>query len=91
MSLLAGLTYSKPLCAIVGLSGYMPLRNQLSTLQKKENLTTPVWLGHGTADPVVDIKVGKVREALIRYSSGHAVWENDSRDLAQSGHGIVLQ
>lgn len=57
MSLLAGLTYTRPLGAIVGLSGYLPLRNKFEQLRTDSNRKTPVWLGHGTADPVVNFKV----------------------------------
>lgn len=57
MSLLSGLTYPKPLGAIVGLSGYLPLRQKLEQLRTESNRSTPVWLGHGTADPVVNFKV----------------------------------
>lgn len=57
MSLLSGLTYPKPLGAIVGLSGYLPLRQKLEELRTEANKKTPVWLGHGTADPVVNFKV----------------------------------
>lgn len=58
MTLLSGLTYPKPLGAIVGLSGYLPLRQKIEQLRTPANAKTPVWLGHGTADPVVNYKVG---------------------------------
>lgn len=57
MALLSGLTYDKPLGAIVGLSGYLPLRQKFEQLRTPSNRNTPVWLGHGTADPVVNFKV----------------------------------
>ena len=57
MSLLSGLTYKKPLVAIVGMSGYLPLRDRLAEIGAGENKQTPVWLGHGTADPVVNYQV----------------------------------
>ena len=57
MSLISGITYPKPLGGIVGLSGYLPLREKFSELRTDANKDTPVWLGHGTADPVVNFKV----------------------------------
>ena len=57
MSLLSGLTYKKPLVAIVGMSGYLPLRDRLAEIGAAENKQTPLWLGHGTADPVVNYQV----------------------------------
>lgn len=57
MSLLSGLTYGKPLAAIIGLSGYLPLREQMTKYATGANKSTPIWLGHGTSDPVVRFQV----------------------------------
>lgn len=57
MSLLSGLTYKRPIAAIVGMSGYLPLRDRLAELGAAENRQTPIWMGHGTSDPVVDFNV----------------------------------
>ena len=58
MSILSGVMYPRKLCAIVGLSGYLPLRQKFEVLRQGANKSTPVWLGHGTSDPVVNFKVG---------------------------------
>ena len=57
MALISGLTYPRQLAGVVGLSGYLPLRSKFESLRTQENRKTPVWLGHGTADPVVNFKV----------------------------------
>lgn len=74
MSLLSGLMYPKQLGAIVGLSGYLPLRQKLTQLQTEANRTTPVWLGHGTADPVVNFKYGQMTAKVLKEAGMNVSW-----------------
>lgn len=93
MSLLSGLTYPAPLGAIVGLSGYLPLRQKLEALRTDANRKTPVWLGHGTADPVVNFKYGKATAAALeeagmtvsfnQYHCGHTADPKEIDELAR--------
>lgn len=93
MSLLSGLTYPAPLGAIVGLSGYLPLRQKLEVLRTEANRQTPVWLGHGTADPVVNFKFGQATALALKeagmtvsfntYNCGHTADPKEIDDLAR--------
>ncbi|MBX3604528.1 MAG: dienelactone hydrolase family protein [Piscinibacter sp.] len=53
MTLLAGLRYPQRLAALVGLSGYLPLAASTAAERSSANGDTPVFLAHGTRDPVV--------------------------------------
>lgn len=49
---------------IVGLSAYMPLRNQ-EPIISDENKSTPILLCHGDADQVVQYKYGRATQQLL--------------------------
>ena len=62
MSLMAGLTCETKLGGIFGLSCYLLLREKLQSLIPAENpnKATPIFMGHGDMDPVVQNKWGKM-------------------------------
>lgn len=68
MSLLAGLTCSSKLGGIFGLSCYLLLQNKLQEMipGDKPNLKTPVFMGHGDADPLVRVEWGQRTAEKIR-------------------------
>lgn len=49
LALYSGLTYSKPLAGIIGLSCWIPLHESISITNKQ----TPIFQGHGDADQIV--------------------------------------
>jgi predicted esterase len=86
MSLYAGLTYGKKLGGIFGLSCYLLLQNKI-----KDNIAaagginngTPIFMGHGDADQVVQHKWGqKTAEQLKEW--GHPVDFQTYKDLPHS-------
>jgi len=62
MSLISGVTYKNQLGGIFGLSCYLLLQNKIKELIPVENpnQNTPIFMGHGDADPVVAHKYGKL-------------------------------
>jgi phospholipase/carboxylesterase len=55
IALQTGLRFNKPLAGIMALSTYLPLAETLATEKSDENLTIPVFLAHGSADPVIAV------------------------------------
>ncbi len=55
LSLQTGLRLDERLAGIIGLSGYLPLADKLAHERHPANQDTPIFLAHGSADPVVDI------------------------------------
>ncbi len=49
----AGLRYGHKLAGLAGLSGYLPLAGTMAAERHAANTSTPVFLAHGTRDPVV--------------------------------------
>lgn len=56
MTLLTGLRQSHRLSALVGLSGYLPLAAATEAERTPANQHTPIFLAHGTEDPVVPLQ-----------------------------------
>lgn len=72
MALLTGLRHAERLAGIVGLSGYLPLAATTAAERHAANHDTPIFLGHGTRDGVVQIERARAsRDALAAL--GHAV------------------
>ncbi len=53
MTLQTGLRLKQKLAGMMGLSGYLPLADMLDAERQAANQDTPIFLAHGTMDPVV--------------------------------------
>ena len=72
MALHTGLRLPHRLAGIMALSGYLPLAGQFVAERHTANAKTPVFMAHGTQDPVVILKRGEdSRDAL--KALGHPV------------------
>ena len=72
MTLMTGLRYHERLAGLVGLSGYLPLAAKAEAERHAANRDVPIFLGHGTVDPVIPIaRARQSRDALV--AMGHAV------------------
>lgn len=91
MALHTGVRLDKRLAGIIGLSGYLPLTDTAPQEHSPANLDTPIFLGHGTMDPVVALARGQAaRDALLAlghqpqwhtYSMPHAVCPQEIADI----------
>lgn len=65
MALHTGLRLPQRLAGIMALSGYLPLADRLAAERHAANAHTPVFMAHGTQDPVVALARGEAsRDAL---------------------------
>ena len=72
MALHTGLRLQQRLAGIMALSGYLPLADRFPSERHAANAHTPVFMAHGTQDPVVILKRGEdSRDALAKL--GHPV------------------
>ncbi|MBC7994202.1 MAG: dienelactone hydrolase family protein [Rhizobacter sp.] len=76
MALLAGLRHAERLAGVAGLSGYLPLAASTATERSAANRDVPLFLAHGTQDPVVPLARGVAsRDALAAL--GHVIEWHD--------------
>jgi len=91
MSLMTGLRYPQRLAGIVGLSGYLPLLPQTEAERHPTQAALPLFLAHGTRDPVVPLaRAEAARDELLRlghtpqwqlYPMQHEVCMDEIEDL----------
>jgi lysophospholipase-2 len=68
LAVYAGLTFDKNLGGIIGLSSFLLQREKIPG-SHTANLKTPVFLGHGTQDPLVPYDFGKrTHEAISKFN-----------------------
>jgi phospholipase/carboxylesterase len=91
IALAAGLRHPEKLAGIIALSTYLPLHAALAGERSAANATTPIFWGHGIADPVVILQRGvDSRDLLLSqgyalewhtYPMAHAVCAEEIGDL----------
>jgi len=93
MALHTGLRYKQKLAGIVALSGYLPLADTFAHERSQANANTPIFMAHGTQDPVVVMDRGEEsKNALIAlgysvqwktYVMGHSVHPDELADISK--------
>jgi len=91
IALHTGLRYEQPLAGILALSTYLPLAESLAVEASPANRAVPVFMAHGTQDPVVPLSLATLsRDALQQqgydvawhsYPMPHAVCPEELRDI----------
>lgn len=99
LALYGGLTYPEPLAGIIALSGYLPLAQAWRAEDLGANRDTPVFMAHGTRDPVVPFALGQASRARLApwlprlefhsYEMGHSVSEAELADIGAWLQGIL--
>ncbi|MDQ2972730.1 MAG: carboxylesterase [Rhodanobacteraceae bacterium] len=71
IALAAGLRHSRRLAGIIALSCYLPLGELTAAERQGVNVDTPIFLAHGSFDPVVPQRLGEISRDHLR-ALGHA-------------------
>jgi phospholipase/carboxylesterase len=74
LALFTGTRFSERLAGIVGLSGYLPLTARLEAEAAVANRRTPIFLAHGTRDPVVNFRFGEDSRAALEAAGFPVEW-----------------
>jgi phospholipase/carboxylesterase len=93
LALHAGLRERRPLGGVLVLSGYLPLAGSLSRERSEANRNVPLFMGHGTLDPVVPVSLGQASKARLEaqgyavewhtYATGHSVCAEEITDVGR--------
>lgn len=92
IALQAGLRHEERLGGIVALSAYLPLEDSLDREASAANKATPIFMAHGTQDPVIPIQLAERSQEALRmrgyavewhtYPMPHSVSADEVQDLA---------
>jgi phospholipase/carboxylesterase len=92
MSLHTGARYPQRLAGIIALSCYLPLATSFNAERRPENQNTPVFLAHGSLDPMVEERRGIEARTLLEaagyavewhsYRIAHSVCDQEIADIA---------
>jgi phospholipase/carboxylesterase len=91
MALFAALRWPERLAGVVALSSYLPLAAKLEREAHPANAAVPVFMAHGTFDPIVPLALGEGTRDRLRsrgldvewhtYPMPHSVCGDEVRDL----------
>jgi len=70
----AGLRYPKRLAGILALSAYLPLADTLQEEAHPSNADIPIFMAHGTEDPVVPLTRAEQSRALMEEKGYSVEW-----------------
>lgn len=76
MALMTALRYPERLAGAVGLSGYLPLAGTTAAERSAANASLPIFMAHGTQDPIVVPMRGTASRDALR-ALGHEVEWHD--------------
>ncbi|HLF12386.1 MAG TPA: carboxylesterase [Gammaproteobacteria bacterium] len=87
----AGLRETRPLAGVLALSTYLPLATTLAVEKSEANAGVAVFMAHGTADPLIPLRLAEVSKRILEdqsyvvewktYPMGHAVCAAEIRDI----------
>ncbi len=91
VALHTGLRFEKKLAGIIALSTYLPTAGSTADERSEVNAATPIFMGHGSADPVVPVAAGiEARQELSAlkydvtwhaYPMPHSVCPQEIEDI----------
>jgi phospholipase/carboxylesterase len=74
IALQTGLRHRERLAGIVALSTYLPLEESLEAEASGANRSTPVFMGHGTQDPVIPLALAQASQRALQARSYDVQW-----------------
>lgn len=74
IALQAGLRHGERLAGIMALSTYLPLADKLATEANPANREVPIFMAHGTADPMIAFARAQASRDLLRQQAYSVEW-----------------
>jgi phospholipase/carboxylesterase len=99
IALFCGLRFAQPLAGIIALSSYLPDGPSLERERSSANHTVPIFMAHGTQDPVVPLFLAeRSRQQLAQlqyniewhtYAMPHSVNAQELQDITRFLHTVI--
>jgi phospholipase/carboxylesterase len=93
VSLYCAPRYPEALAGVMALSCYLPAQSQFAVERNAANQATPIFMAHGTQDPVVPVSFGSRSRDFLRargyavawhdYPMAHSVCQPEINDIRQ--------
>jgi phospholipase/carboxylesterase len=100
MTLHTGLRLPSKLAGLMGLSGYLPLIDMADSERQPANADTPIFLAHGTHDPVVTLERAEASRAKLAalgyavqwhtYPMQHSVCAEEIHDISRFLQSVMI-
>lgn len=100
MTLHTGLRFPAKLAGLMGLSGYLPLIDMADIERHSANADTPIFLAHGTHDPVVALERAEASRAKLvalgysvqwqTYPMQHSVSPQEIHDISRFLQSVLI-
>ncbi len=100
MTLHTGIRLTSKLAGLMGLSGYLPLIDMADTERHSANADTPIFLAHGTQDPVVSLERAEASRAKLvalgypvqwhTYPMQHSVCPQEIHDISRFLQSVLI-
>jgi phospholipase/carboxylesterase len=100
MTLHTGLRSPFKLAGLMGLSGYLPLIDMADSERQPANADTPIFLAHGTHDPVVTLERAEASRAKLAalgyavqwhtYPMQHSVCPEEIHDISRFLQSVLI-
>jgi phospholipase/carboxylesterase len=88
------------LAGLMGLSGYLPLIDMADSERQTANVDTPIFLAHGTHDPVVTLERAEASRAKLAalgyavqwhtYPMQHSVCPEEIHDISRFLQSVLI-
>jgi phospholipase/carboxylesterase len=88
IALHAGLRHASKLAGIVALSTYLALEESLDSEAASANKATPIFMGHGTEDAIVPLRLAEASRAALERRGYRIEWESWPMPHAVCGEEI---
>lgn len=91
VSILSALTGSHNLAGLVSLSAYLPMRKSFGTHMTSSSRSLPIFMGHGTADFVVQYKWGKDSHGWLKEAGCTNVTFKSYENMQHSCNDLEIE
>ena len=76
IALFTGLRYPEKLAGLMGLSCYVLLASKFEAERHAANQSTPIFMAHGTFDPVIDVSLGEDGRKFLESKGQSIEWHH---------------
>jgi phospholipase/carboxylesterase len=74
MALFTGLRWPERLAGVLALSSWLPAAASLAAEEHPANAAVPIFMAHGTADPIVPIRMAETTRGILTARSRDVEW-----------------